>query len=91
MKKYMLIFAALALLIACQSTSSKKDSQVMPSHTDMALIDTAGLKNFKVLSNEWINDSTGVIHSLTYQYTTDAGNDTVVTVMLPEVGEWVNR
>ena len=90
MKKYILFFAIPALFIACQSTSSKKDSQVMPS-SDMALIDTTGLKNFKIISNEWINDSAGIIQTLTYRYTTDTENDTVVTVTLPDKGKWVNK
>ena len=74
--KKLFLFAVTACFIGCKSDGEREGN--------------VGVKNLtmdvdnKILKQEWINDSIhGVIDIIQYQYTTEKGNDTVVTDTIP--------
>ena len=96
--KKLFLFAITACLIGCKSVGERegnvgvknltmdvdKDSLSSWKKLGERGINLQGMKDIKILKQEWINDSIhGVIDIIQYQYTTEKGNDTVVTDTIP--------
>ena len=96
--KKLFLFAVTACLIGCKSDGERegnvgvknltmdvdKDSLSSWKKLGERGINLQGMKDIKILKQEWINDSIhGVIDIIQYQYTTEKGNNTVVTDTIP--------
>lgn len=91
MKKVVLMLAVSAVFSSCQSSkgNNKLENEEL-ANSIMEMIDTTGLDNFKIISESWTNDSTDVVCTITYQFTTDEGKDSVVTFTVPK-NAWINK